>query len=315
MKIFTSAVVTGASGFIGMHLCRTLEEKGIKEIHKIDIKDTPPVDIRKPFDIEGNFGENTVIFNLAAVHKTPGHNGNEYFETNIRGAENVCGFAKKHGIKTIVFTSSISPYGTSDEQKTEETLPAPSTPYGISKLAAELIQKEWAASSPEHFLSIARPGVVFGKGEGGNMTRLYKALKKRRFTYPGRKDTIKASIYVKDMVRILLEMAENPKERIQTYNCTYFPAPNIQEIAETMNKVTGLNRFIPYIPKTILIALAGLAGMLGGLGLGICTERVRKLMISTDVSGEKMSKDYSLNFSLEEAFKDWLKDCEGKGLE
>ena len=315
MRDFNSAVVVGADGFIGTHLCDALAKGGIEEISKIDVKSSTPLDIRKPFDIDGNFGANTVIFNLAAIHRTPGHPDREYFETNMLGAKNVCDFAAKRGINTIVFTSSISPYGTSEEQKTEETLPMPNTPYGISKLAAEYIHREWAASSSEHFLSIARPGIVFGKGENGNMTRLYKALKKRRFAYAGRKDTVKASIYVKDLVRILPEMAQNPRERIQTYNCTYFPAPNIEQIAKTMNSVTSLNRFVPYIPKIPLMIAATLAGMFGGLGLGICPERVRKLMVSTNVSGEKLSKDYPLRFSLEEAFTDWFNDCEKRGLE
>jgi len=315
MNNFNSTIVIGSSGFIGTHLCHALVEKGINEIHKIDINSEISVDIRKPFDIKGDFGENTVIFNLAAIHRTPGHPDKEYFETNMLGAKNVCDFAKKRGIKTIVFTSSISPYGTSEEQKTEETLPMPNTPYGISKLVAEHIHKEWAMSSSGHFLSIVRPGIVFGKDENGNMTRLYKALKKRRFAYAGRKDTIKACIYVKDLVRIFLEMVETPKERVQTYNCTYFPAPTIEHIAKTMKAATSLNRFIPYIPKTPLMAAASVAGIFGGLGLGICPERVRKLMVSTNISGEKLNRDYPLKYSLEEAFADWFKDCNGRGLE
>ena len=64
--------------------------------------------------------EKTVVFNFAAVHRTPGHPDYAYFETNIKGAENVCNFATAHGINHIVFTSSIAPYGASEEQKTEE---------------------------------------------------------------------------------------------------------------------------------------------------------------------------------------------------
>ena len=314
MKSFNKAIITGGAGFIGSHLSKLLKEKGI-EVYVVDIhSENSVIDIREPFNIQGNFGKDTVIFNLAAVHRTPGHPDKEYFETNIQGAKTVCDFAKKHGINTIVFTSSISPYGASEDEKTEESLPTPNTPYGISKLVAEYIHKEWAVSSEEHFLSIARPGIVFGKGECGNMTRLYKALKKRAFVYAGRKDTIKACIYVKDLARILLEMAESPKERVQTYNCTYFPAPSIEHIAKTVNRVTGLNRFIPYIPKTPLMFLAGIAGALGGLGLGICPERVCKLMISTNINGEKLQEDYPLNFSLEEAFVDWYRDCGEKEL-
>ena len=58
-----------------------------------------------------------MIFNFAAVHRTPGHEDHEYFETNIRGAENVVAFAEKWNIKKIVFTSSIAPYGAAEELK------------------------------------------------------------------------------------------------------------------------------------------------------------------------------------------------------
>ena len=36
------------------------------------------------------------VFNFAAVHRTPGHEDHEYFETNINGAENVVAFAEKY---------------------------------------------------------------------------------------------------------------------------------------------------------------------------------------------------------------------------
>jgi len=312
MKIFRNAVILGGAGFIGWHLKQHLDSSGIKEVH---IADLPDVDVRTTFDIPGIFGEDTLLVNLAAIHKTPGHPDEDYFKTNIQGAENCCDFAKRKDIKNIVFTSSISIYGTSESLKTEETLPMPNIPYGISKLAAEHIHREWAAESDERFLTILRPGIVFGKGENGNMTRLYKALKKRRFAYAGRKDTIKANIYVKDLVRILLETAQNPKERVQLYNCTYSPAQTIEYIAKAMKAATGLNRFIPYIPKTPLMAAAALAGAFGGLESGICPERVRKLMISTNISGEKLNRDYPLKYSLEDAFTDWFKDCGKRGLE
>ena len=38
--------------------------------------------------------EDDVIFNFATVHRTPGHEDHEHFETNIRGAENVVAFAE-----------------------------------------------------------------------------------------------------------------------------------------------------------------------------------------------------------------------------
>ena len=317
---FDSFVIFGGCGFIGSHVVDLLREKYPDA--KIYIADLladaaqsdgvisyQRVDVRNSIELQGDFGANTLVFNFAAIHRTPGHPDYAYFETNIRGAENVCDFARKHGIENIVFTSSIAPYGAAEELKTEETLPTPNTPYGISKLVAEKIHREWAAENASRRLSIVRPGIVFGKGENGNMTRLYKALKKRKFAYAGRKDTIKACIYVKDLVRVMLAMGEAEGEKTKLYNCCYYPSFTIEQIANTMLKATGMRRRIPFIPRKPMMAAAILCGLFGGLGLGICPARVRKLMVSTNIDGQKLAKDYPLSYSLEDAFRDWFKDC------
>ena len=206
---FDSFIIFGGCGFIGTHMARLLRE--LRPDAKVYIADIEAegsefsrfVDVRKPISMSGEFDKDTLIFNFAAIHRTPGHPDHAYFETNIRGAENVCEFARKHGIENIVFTSSIAPYGAAEDLKTEDTLPTPNTPYGISKLVAEEIHREWAAENENRRLSIVRPGIVFGTGEQGYMTRLYQALKKHKFAYAGRKDTIKACIYVKDLVRVM----------------------------------------------------------------------------------------------------------------
>ncbi len=317
---FDSFVIFGGCGFIGSHVVDLLREKyPDAKIYIADLlADTAQsdgvisyqrVDVRSPIELQGDFGANTLVFNFAAIHRTPGHPDYAYFETNIRGAENVCDFARKHGIENIVFTSSIAPYGAAEELKTEETLPTPNTPYGISKLVAEKIHREWAAENASRRLSIVRPGIVFGKGENGNMTRLYKALKKRKFAYAGRKDTIKACIYVKDLVRVMLAMGEAEGEKTKLYNCCYYPSFTIEQIANTMLKATGMRRRIPFIPRKPMMAAATLCGLFGGLGLGICPARVKKLMVSTNIDGQRLAKDYPLSYSLEDAFRDWFKDC------
>ena len=179
-------------------------------------------DIRKPIEnLPFTPTEDDVIFNFAAVHRTPGHEDHEYFETNIRGAENVVAFAEKWNIKKIVFTSSIAPYGAAEELKKETTLPTPNTAYGISKLVAEKIHEKWQNDDATHHqLTIVRPGVVFGKGENGNFTRLYWAIRGHKFAYPGRKDTIKACIYVKELVRFLLWKTEVKSEERRVKNLT-----------------------------------------------------------------------------------------------
>ena len=310
-------IVFGASGFIGQHLANYLYSKN----KCFDIKTdggSEFCDVRKSIKLECNNVK--VIYNLAAVHTTPGHAYHEYFATNINGAENICNFAREKYINTIVFTSSIAPYGTWEDEKKEESLPLPTSAYGSSKLVAEEIHKRWQAEKPnERKLIIVRPGVVFGQNEGGNFTRLYSAMKKGQFFYPGRKDTKKAAIYVKDLVRLMIEMAEKEKPGIHLYNTVYTPMHTIQEICETMARVTGVKEPKLKIPAGILTFAAysinSFGKIIGKTLDGIHPDRVKKLMISTNINGQKLlDHGYKLEFSLEEAIVDWFKDCNKDGL-
>ena len=207
-------------------------------------------DVRKPIHIACPLTKDDVIFNLAAVHRTPGHADKEYFETNIRGAEHVVDFARENNISRILFTSSIAPYGAAEDHKTETTLPTPNTPYGISKLVAEKIHEAWQAAVPTRELTILRMGVVYGKGEHGNFTRLYSGIKNRYFFYPGRKDTIKACIYVKELVRLMkYRMIDHNFIGSDIINCTFEPAHTIEEICVQMQAAANMKRHIPMVPS------------------------------------------------------------------
>ena len=129
--------------------------------------------------------------------------------------------------------------------------------------------------------------MVFGKGENGNFTRLYWAIRGHKFAYPGRKDTIKACIYVKELVRFMLYRLEHHEHGVELYNCCFEPAYTIQHIVEAMKKVTGLTQFVPDIPNWVIMPMAR-AAMLLGSPMGICPARVKKLQISTNICGEKL---------------------------
>ena len=93
------------------------------------------------------------------------------------------------------------------------------------------------------------------------MTRLYRGQKKGYFFYAGRKDTIKACIYVKELVRFFkYRMLDHSFPGAEIYNCTYEPAYTIEEICNAMQKATGLHRHVPLVPAGLLLFAAGIRG-------------------------------------------------------
>lgn len=208
------AVLFGGTGFIGSFFARFLVDGG--HFQRVYLVDRQPVTAiasawrRAQLSgdpaiewIDGDVRESLawepaepvgLIGNFAAIHREPGHAEAEYYDTNLRGAEQFCAWAARVGCRRIVFTSSISPYGPGTSRCDEQSLPAPVTAYGGSKLVAEHIHRAWQAGDSRRHLVIARPGVVFGPGEGGNVSRLMRAVLGRYFFYTGNRDTCKAGI-------------------------------------------------------------------------------------------------------------------------
>jgi nucleoside-diphosphate-sugar epimerase len=331
------AVIFGGSGFIGCYLAMQVLNDGIAE--KVILADIKPTcddrflsqllpyikagsiefaecDVRNDIGNQLAISDNvSFVANLAAIHREPGHEAFEYYETNILGAENVCKWSSEIGCQDIIFTSSIAPYGMAEELKDEASLPVPLTPYGGSKLAAEKIHEGWARLNNENNLTIVRPGVVFGAGEGGNVSRLNKAVLGGYFFYVGNKSTRKAGVYVKELVQAMLWVhskakAENAVER-SLFNMSMMPAPSVEEYVDVICDVASKKRFIPSIPYTFLLAASYVVDSLSKvlrIDQPINPVRIRKLIKSNSIDPKYLrDQGYEYKYTLLSAFQDWNK--------
>lgn len=168
-------LVTGGAGFLGSHLVDMLVNHG----HTVTIVDnlatgspqnvSPSAhlmvhDIRDPLD--GPFGRSQpeVVIHLAAQVSVPRSvlNPAEDASINIMGYINVLQTAVRHSVRKIILISSAAVYGVPESLPLRETAPlAPLSPYGLSKMAAEVYTRMLCT---QHGLTytILRPSNIYG---------------------------------------------------------------------------------------------------------------------------------------------------------
>ncbi len=155
------AVVTGAAGFIGSHLCERLLADG-HEVVGIDCFTDYYRRARKEQNLEvanshRNFSFEEldlvdadltaalegagVVYHLAgqpAVRPSWGHQFDRHVRENVIATQRLLEHVKGSHIRRLVFAGSSSVYGDAESFPTRESsLPHPVSPYGVTKLAAE----------------------------------------------------------------------------------------------------------------------------------------------------------------------------------
>lgn len=317
---FDRVVIFGGSGFIGSHLARRLAGTGT-DVLVADI-DSPRAavpgvryeqcDVRRPIQLDAAKSCDLVV-NLAAVHRTPGHQDHEYYDTNVSGALNVTDWALRTDVARIVFTSSISVYGPGEAKMDEQSDLNPVSAYGRSKFLAEQVHQRWLESSgPGSQLVTVRPAVVFGHGENGNFTRLASALSRGRFAVPGRGTTVKACGYVADLIDSM-EFALGQDESELLYNFCYPEPYTVDQVCEAFHDVAGYA-----LPKRIPQAFVDASLNARGSRIAIkpvdyLLQRVAKLVNSTHIEpASLMKRNFVWRTDLSAALAEWL-EAAGSG--
>lgn len=334
---FRTSVIFGGTGCIGTHLVlHMLEQLNVERVYLADIRPPRqekwvdpllrwieqgravyvPCDVRQDLNVPALPEKADLIFNVAAVHREPGHEPHEYYETNLPGAENVCAYASRTGCRQLVFTSSISPYGSSHAVRNEDSLPIPETAYGGSKLVAEKIHIAWQREQSHRRLLILRPGVVFGPGEHANVARLARSLAHGYFVYMGNRNTRKAGVYVKELCHVAqfgMERQEATDEGVLVWNVSMDPPPMLEEFVNAICSVAGYKRPRLSVPGRLLVAASypvhGVA-QLFGIHHSINPVRMRKISQPTHIEPHRLRQaGYLYRYTLEEAMSDWKHDA------
>jgi nucleoside-diphosphate-sugar epimerase len=188
-------LVTGASGFVGRELCRTLEAAGVPLRAALRTRSARPGTglaawTQAAVDV-GDIGPETdwsaavagcmaVVHLAARVHIMREHSSDpltEFRRVNRVGTRRLAEAAAAAGVRRFVFMSTVKVHGeVSPGRPFVEGDPlVPADAYSISKSEAEQELAE-VCSKTGMQLTILRPPLVYGPGVGGNFARLLRSV-------------------------------------------------------------------------------------------------------------------------------------------
>ncbi|MCY4357692.1 MAG: NAD-dependent epimerase/dehydratase family protein [Gammaproteobacteria bacterium] len=272
------ALVSGASGFIGGHLCEALVQNGyrvaalVRDL-AIDNASSGSIfsnkwrtsgqsvkvftgDLAKPETLLTACHEMDYVFHLAGTAHTAHAEKKELRKTIVEGTVNFASVAKQSGVRSFVYFSS-SLAATIDKEQ--------ATSYASCKKAAE--QAVLAMADEQFRVCVLRPVNVYGSGMKGNIAALLRRIRSGTMPPLPKLGNHLSLISVQDLCEaaILAAQREDSTGHIYSVNDGLDYTPNDLEMA--IYRALGKNRPAWYTPRMVFFLAAVGAQIVNKLGL------------------------------------------------
>jgi UDP-glucose 4-epimerase len=263
----TTYIVTGGAGFIGSHIAARL----LKDGHRVRVIDNLFSGRQANLDylasLNGDFsfyhlsitdydailpifaGADTV-FHQAALVSVPQSiaEPDKTHEICVTGTLNVLRASHKHDIKRVVYAGSSAAYGNTEiESISEAVIPAPISPYGAAKLAAEYYCRAFTHSYGLETVTL-RYFNVFGERQDPSSAYaavipkfIVRMLRGERPTIFGNGEQTRDFIYIQTVVHGILLAASVPGVAGQVFNMATGDKINLLELMDMLNEAMNTN--------------------------------------------------------------------------
>jgi nucleoside-diphosphate-sugar epimerase len=164
------------------------------------------------------------IYHMAAILSAAGERNPQLaYRVNLDGLYNVLEIAREHEVSRVFWPSSIAVFGpdTPKDDTPQETILRPTTMYGVTKVAGELLCDYYVERFGLDVRGVRYPGIISSETlPGGGTTDyaveiFYEALKHQRYTCFLDRDTVLPMMYMPDCIRATLMLMDADPDQLE----------------------------------------------------------------------------------------------------
>ena len=275
-------LITGATGFVGSRLVGFLSsqfpntELRLAVRHQPDELQVPGVPLAGSIEVVGDinphtnwtnslFGVDVVIHLAARVHVMNDvalDPLEEYRNANTLATIHLAQEASKAGVKRFIYLSSIKVNGEETlpgQSYSEDSIPAPIDPYGVSKWEAERGLEKVCAQTGMEFV-IIRPPLIYGPGVKANFQKLMGLVAKGLPLPLGAIHNQRSMLALDNLVSFIAEVISNPLAANQRFLLSDGKDVSTTQLLKLLAKGMGKSIWQLPVPAFILKAAAQMFG-------------------------------------------------------
>jgi nucleoside-diphosphate-sugar epimerase len=257
-------LVTGGAGFIGSHIVERLLEKNYDVTAFDNLNTGNPANIEhckqnKNFHfVEGDIRDVSLtrkslkdvdlVFHEAALANVTSSLKDPILtnQVNVEGTLNVLRACCDYNVKRFVYASSAAVYGkTRSPKKREDDTPSPTSPYGVSKLAAEnyvrVFQRAYGLGTVclRYFNVYGPRQRVDVHGSYGGVISIFinQILRNMPPTVHGDGEQTRDFVYIDDVVDANILAMNGDKGAGEAFNVATGKGTSINQVAETLKRI------------------------------------------------------------------------------